>query len=807
MSDVQVVKAQQWVNRTYSGVSGYTPVVEDGITGWRTVWALTRGLQHELGITALSDNFGTTTESTFTALVGSIDSTTSRPNVVRILRCALWCKGYTGGDVTKGTFDDALAAACVSVKTDIGLASPSAAITAKIMKALLTMDAYVTSLLYGGTSVVRSAQQWLNSTYLSRRDFYVVPCDGVFSRDVQKALMLAIQYELGMADGVANGTFGPGTQIGLRASAVVKVGSKDTTTRFVRLFQAALVFNGYPVSLDGVFADGTKQQVLAFQSFAVLATTGNGDYQTWASLLVSTGDPDRICTVADTSTPLDALKARALVTAGYGVVGRYLSVEGKRIGAAEIPLIHKAGLRLFTVYQESNNEAKWFTYDIGFSQGWHAQLRARQLGIKPGATIWFPVDFDATEDDIATLVVPYFNGVNAGLNRAKGGEFTVGVYGARHVCQRVCDYGLATTPWVSGIPRGWSGNLGFPLPAAWAFDQIATVSVGTGAGLVTIDKNVVSTRAKSLGPSDVVPVPTISKADGTATFHPYFTPLTQLTYEAETYVEASPLEPVVRPVLNDFVLHQLQRAVYWDPQWIAYTPLPETVASAVGSLSPMVQTAAAAVSLARDLFYVNATATCPASSYEGDIPHFAATARSYTTWGNPGSPDTTGVGDLGGWALDLVTFWADYVDARQTDSTLRVPAYCAKFLGVDGVGSRFGGKDLISDMDAYLAFRRMDGTRRIDDIVREILVNCQSDPRWRFRAFFAGRFNNSAATARAAVTHLFKSDFTVWVSLPVMAKIGGRRKPGEVVSGGPTGQELADELPQLASAFATVIQP
>lgn len=53
--DQKVLQAQQWVNATCSSVAGFNPVVEDGITGWSTMYALTRALQHELGITGLTD--------------------------------------------------------------------------------------------------------------------------------------------------------------------------------------------------------------------------------------------------------------------------------------------------------------------------------------------------------------------------------------------------------------------------------------------------------------------------------------------------------------------------------------------------------------------------------------------------------------------------------------------------------------------------------------------------------------------------------------------------------------------------------
>ncbi|WP_054639940.1 hypothetical protein [Lactococcus fujiensis] len=63
--DEMVLKTQQWLNKTYSGKSGYEIVKEDGKTGWSTIYSLIEGLQIELGITSLSRNFGTTTSSYF----------------------------------------------------------------------------------------------------------------------------------------------------------------------------------------------------------------------------------------------------------------------------------------------------------------------------------------------------------------------------------------------------------------------------------------------------------------------------------------------------------------------------------------------------------------------------------------------------------------------------------------------------------------------------------------------------------------------------------------------------------------------
>jgi hypothetical protein len=97
------------------------------------------------------------------------------------------------------------------------------------------MDAYV--VVAGGTEAVHEIQQWLNSRYVAtRRDFFIIPCDGIFSRDVQKALYYAIQFELGYNDDQATGVFGPNTRAGLKAHTL----STGSSGIFVSIFSAAL---------------------------------------------------------------------------------------------------------------------------------------------------------------------------------------------------------------------------------------------------------------------------------------------------------------------------------------------------------------------------------------------------------------------------------------------------------------------------------------------------------------------------------------------------------------------------------------
>ncbi|OAA19740.1 hypothetical protein UG55_108635 [Frankia sp. EI5c] len=139
--DVQVRNAQEWVNATYEGVSGYVPCVEDGITGWGTMFSLTRALQHELGITTLSDNFGNLTMSTMVAF-GPISKSTTNTNMKTIVEAALYCKGYSGGGIDGG-LGSSTQSGLIAWKTDMGFSAGGTdnPVSAKEMKTLLTMDA------------------------------------------------------------------------------------------------------------------------------------------------------------------------------------------------------------------------------------------------------------------------------------------------------------------------------------------------------------------------------------------------------------------------------------------------------------------------------------------------------------------------------------------------------------------------------------------------------------------------------------------------------------------------------------------
>ncbi|MGQ5654953.1 glycoside hydrolase domain-containing protein [Streptomyces sp. NPDC003343] len=506
MADEMVLRAQRFVNTTYNNGStlGIGKLEENGQTGWPVMYALTRALQYEMGITALSDSFGPTTLATIGEKYGKLDETTiPSANFCRIIQSALYCKGYDGGDID-GTYNDRVKAAVGKLHQNMGVAStyPGSSLWPKTTKGLFNMDAYV--IVAGGSDTIRSVQQWLNGRYILRKDYYVIPCDGHHSRDVAKSLLLAIQYELGMADGVANGVFGPGTQSGLKSHTVSV--TSNATGVWAQLFTAAMILNKNTVAF-GDFTTAVQSTVQTFQAFCELPVTGAGDFSTWASLLVSYGDQSRKGTACDGVTMITAERAASLKAAGYKYVGRYLynpypdgDLPEKQIQPGELATIKNAGLRCYPIYQTWSRSADYFNTNQGVRDAFEAIDWARYHGFKAGTVIYFAVDYDAMDGEVTSYVIPHFRAVMRTISENSG--YNVGIYGARNVCQRVIDAGYASVCMVSDMSSGFSGNLGYPLASKWSFDQISTITVGSGSGSLEIDNNIASGRDTGQGDFD-----------------------------------------------------------------------------------------------------------------------------------------------------------------------------------------------------------------------------------------------------------------------------------------------------------------
>ncbi|MPW25795.1 DUF1906 domain-containing protein [Alkalibaculum sp. M08DMB] len=498
--DIMVYAAQAWLNLTYRGRIGYNEIPEDGITGWATMYALTRALQIELGIAVTSDNFGSQTMAACPTLsVNSIPEDITDSNIVRILQSAMYCKGYSPGDIS-GNYTVATKDGIQQMQSHAGLSNTDGVATPLIFKALLTMDAYV--LLPGGDSNIRTIQRNLN------RDYYpaiggLIPCDGIYGRNTCKAMIMSLQIKGGVA---VDGLWGPSTVATL---PVLVYGNSNRDYNY--LLQYALYANGFsPNGFDGLFGNGCRTAVQNFQEFCMITVDGIVGARTWASLMVSAGDTSRSATACDCSTTVTAPRAATIYNNGYRIVGRYLTGGWKEIQPGEIQTIFNADLKIFPIYQTSGDSAGYFNYSRGGVDAVKAIVAAKKNGFKPDTTIYFAVDFDALDHHVTNNILPYFRGIYNQFTSSNPG-YKIGIYGPRNVCSRIGGAGYSTSSFVSDMSTGFSGNLGYKLPNDWNFDQILEYSIGSGEGQIAIDKNIC--RGNYMGESSVIESSGVTTSD------------------------------------------------------------------------------------------------------------------------------------------------------------------------------------------------------------------------------------------------------------------------------------------------------
>lgn len=817
--DDQVRFTQQWLNSTYGSKAGWVLVDEDGYTGWGTIYALRRALQAELGISPLSSGFGPSTSAAFQAQVGVISATSAnRSRILRILSGALWCKGYAAYAVTSASsrdpFFSEVASAVAIVRYDLGLTTSPDASTAtvdvKIMASLLSMDSYTTLLFYGGTNAVRSIQQWLNRTFATRRDFMLGPTDGVCSRQTTTAMLYAIQYTLGMADGVANGNFGPGTRSGLSTLGPLSAG---TSGRATELLQASLTLNGFTTAQTGVLDEQSRANLKSFQNLMEIETTAIGDYRTWCNLLVSCGDTSMPTKGLDTATRLSASVLSSARTKGYTHIGRYLAGTGKSLTPEELTAFRDQGVLLIPIQQRSNDSLATMTRANGLAQGVEAAQRANLFGLPRGSTIYFAIDFDPTIEAIKGPVFDFMRGVKDAMDALYHTRYLVGVYGTRNVCQKLISEQLATSCYVSGMSTGYSGNLGVPMPSPWAYNQIVEVQEAFGPTNVAVDHVVVSRNAVAVEPADLVPPPTTTNGPagilGSDALLQWVA-LAEILGERTLIEAAGPThQRACAESSHWFMLNYLRKAKYHSVSWDAYLQEIQGVEPQFGSastfyemgLANMVDPATPSITVPYPPETVDARQV--SSKTPLDVSHWAASTLGYRAWGLPAGPAVKGAGDLGAWGLDLLQVWGAYERAGKPAGLY---AWALARIGVDDA-SGLGQRDLIADADAYLTAIRLSGAPQItpmstapavrlsDSLRRQFMAT----PKERVIAFYAWRFNRSADNLSAAFQDLTQG----W--LPQTPIVGSWTRDNMLELAQADLMPTPAEADVLARAFAAVL--
>ncbi|MGV7217215.1 glycoside hydrolase domain-containing protein [Bradyrhizobium sp. UFLA05-112] len=144
----------------------------------------------------------------------------------------------------------------------------------------------------------------------------------------------------------------------------------------------------------------------------------------------------------------------------------------KRLTPDEADAIVRAGMKLAIVYQGAGDSAASFSQDAGAKDGAYARdYAANVIGQPTGSAIYFAVDYDASDADIRTRIVPYFRAVRQVLTGGAGApSYQVGVYGSGAVCQALLAAGLVSFTWVSQS-SGFNGTATFLRSGQWNLHQ------------------------------------------------------------------------------------------------------------------------------------------------------------------------------------------------------------------------------------------------------------------------------------------------------------------------------------------------
>jgi len=124
---------------------------------------------------------------------------------------------------------------------------------------------------------VYETQQWLNSTYGNIAGFEPVMTDGITGNSTFKALIRALQYEIGLTN--LDGAFGEGTITKMEEKYPTLSASQNPQTtspiNIIYILQGAFWCKGYsPGGFTGVFGESTTSAVKKFQSDAGITQDG-----------------------------------------------------------------------------------------------------------------------------------------------------------------------------------------------------------------------------------------------------------------------------------------------------------------------------------------------------------------------------------------------------------------------------------------------------------------------------------------------------------------------------------------------------
>lgn len=193
-----------------------------------------------------------------------------------------------------------------------------------------------------------------------------------------------------------------------------------------------------------------------------------------------------------TTERLSCLRAHG-VTGVMRYYARSTRQPEKRLTRDEAAAMVAAGLVIGVVSQSSGDRPSSFDRSEGIEDGAHARCYgAAVIGQPAGSAIYFAVDYDADEADVADRIAPYFEGIRDSFTRtARLPDYRVGVYGSGFVCASILDRGLAQLAWLS-LHAGHRGHAAFKASDRWTlFQNPSSTLCGIGVDVDIVGPGVV----------------------------------------------------------------------------------------------------------------------------------------------------------------------------------------------------------------------------------------------------------------------------------------------------------------------------
>lgn len=215
-----------------------------------------------------------------------------------------------------------------------------------------------------------------------------------------------------------------------------------------RFLTGRTVFSG---SADGVYGAATVEATRSYQNSRGLHGDGVVGLGTYSQAV---RDGFGGAEGAPASPGMDAAIncthfAAGIAAAGMKFVVRYYSrFPVKAMNRAEALALSAAGLQLAAVYQDANDDIRFFSADQGRQAATRALAQAAAVGQPAGSAIYFAADFNPSVEEVNGPMADHYRAVTE-VFAAAPVRYAVGVYGSGMACRMIRDAGLAQFTWVS----------------------------------------------------------------------------------------------------------------------------------------------------------------------------------------------------------------------------------------------------------------------------------------------------------------------------------------------------------------------